>query len=866
MRYLTALFVFFILFSIILKSAPGDTTRVNVFGFEDRRQGWVEFPDDDTEYQKIIINYKVKCPEGKPCGEWDYIANVQVRHWYAPSYTVNGNAPETYSFMLDTSYSFTPVQDTVTEEWSIVKTAKEPVIIRFYGGGPTPTNMTDSLIAWPVYYDNYVMDENGNMTDSTFVEPDSTINLTKTRVYYNDDVTKSEVFEIMRYITPYGNGLDMGSGWNHKLEVTDFLELLRGEVYIDAPCGGWGDQYSQTSQESLELTFDFIEGTPPRDLIHWQKMWEFGGITYDGKFEELVDGIDYNFSEEEKGAKLRIIQTGHGFGGNSDNCAEFCRKESYVKVDGEQHYTRDIWRECGDNPLHPQGGTWLADRTNWCPGAEVQFHDYELSAYITPGETSEIDYDMEFYDTPWAQGSNQRPYWKISSYMFTYGAPNLNLDASLSEIIAPNTTNFFLKSNPICGSPIIVVENRGGETLTSLKISYGVADGEMAEYSWEGELKFMESDTIELPITDLTPVNENKFVVELSEPNGGNDENTTNDKGFSYYENVPGYPGKLEINLRTTNYDLVGGQSPYQYFILDAQGNVVHSLENTENSKEYIDNISLEKGCYTLILQNIYGYGLFYWALRTNDGTTVGAADFTMKNGLKTLFRPEKKDFGNYIMHQFKVVDVPELTHSLDIDTLDFGTVTFEDEVSKEVVITPGNELGLEIDDVRMFGGGNSGFELMEDDLPEFPHSLAFGEEMKITIKFSPTREGPLKTNLIISSNNYGASSYFIPVVAVGDDPNSVNETLAGDLSIEVLGNPVKEVANINISNDAIMPAQGKLILVNSLGEIISEVYSGNLNGSRTVTFDTASLPDGVYYLNLVADGASKTIPMVIAR
>ena len=97
----------------------------------------------------------------------------------------------------------------------------------------------------------------------------------KTRVYYSDSTTVTERYEIMRYITPYGNGLNVGDGFTYTIDVTDFEPLLRDSVFLRAPNG----------QEDVEITFDFIQGTPPRDVVQIRKMWNDNNVNYNEKFE-----------------------------------------------------------------------------------------------------------------------------------------------------------------------------------------------------------------------------------------------------------------------------------------------------------------------------------------------------------------------------------------------------------------------------------------------------------------------------------------------------------------------------------------------------------------------------------------------------
>ena len=58
--------------------------------------------------------------------------------------------------------------------------------------------------------------------------------------------------------------------------------------------------------------------------------------------------------------------TGHWFGG-FQNCAEFCPKNHNLSINGVQQFEWLNWKECADNPVISQGGTWIYDRAGWCP-------------------------------------------------------------------------------------------------------------------------------------------------------------------------------------------------------------------------------------------------------------------------------------------------------------------------------------------------------------------------------------------------------------------------------------------------------------------------------------------------------------------
>jgi hypothetical protein len=75
----------------------------------------VVFPPDTFGIEKIIMNYKLRCPFNGPCGEWDYLTYTHlykptgvwdsVSH-SAPNFVVNGASPDSFQYMNNPSYSY----------------------------------------------------------------------------------------------------------------------------------------------------------------------------------------------------------------------------------------------------------------------------------------------------------------------------------------------------------------------------------------------------------------------------------------------------------------------------------------------------------------------------------------------------------------------------------------------------------------------------------------------------------------------------------------------------------------------------------------------------------------------------------------
>lgn len=488
----------------------------------------------------------------------------------------------------------------------------------------------DTLVVWPLYYYNYQFDAQGNATDSTLSSPYETMVLD----YYDYYQTFPEIerYELARYITPYGNGLDLGSGWTWTFDVSDYRTLLTDSVRLAA--GNW--------QELLDMRFLFIEGTPPRDALSIQNLWNGSfnyGLTSD-PIESHLTEIEIDLPTEALNARWKSRITGHGMD-SPQNCAEFCAKYHYFKVNGNTEFSKLVWRDnCDVNPLYPQGGTWVYDRANWCPGAEVWTYDFELSPFITPGGSIRLDHDVQPYTSngPW-------DYYQIEDQLVTYGAPNFTLDASLEYIIAPSDDQMWQRMNPICTKPVIVIKNTGSSTLTSLTITYGIDGAVPSVYNWTGALPFMETETITLDYFNWAE-NATKFTATISNPNGGTDQYPYNNTRTSAFNYVLSMPSEFIIELKTNAYAYEN-----YYTLKDVNGNVIHERSNLNPNMYYRDTLTLDTGCYEFELWDTGEDGLSFWA---NSAQGSGFIRFR-KVSPGTTLKSFLSDFGGQIFQQFTV-------------------------------------------------------------------------------------------------------------------------------------------------------------------------------------------------------------------
>ena len=496
----------------------------------------------------------------------------------------------------------------------------------FYNDFTHPDISTDTLYVWPSYY-SYTFDNLGNKIDSTLVAVDSTLIRVDHPAYYDEKYHQLERYEIGRYITPYGINLDLGEGFMWIYDISDYASLLHDSVKIAS--GNW--------QELHDLKFVMIEGTPARDPIDVINLWN-ASVAYTGTQEEVLVPKTIKINEDVKTARLKIRTTGHGFGGN-ENCAEFCAKTHNVHVDGSKRFEQFVWRDnCGSNPVYPQGGTWIYNRANWCPGAEVYTDNFEMGKYITAGDSVEIDYNFQSGYT-W-NGSGSRPTYRVASQIAMFGDFNFSYDVGIDNIVRPNNWEFYSRENPSCQNPKVIITNYGSETISSVLLKYGSVDTDLASFKWKGSLKSFESAEVELPFYWGDWDGDNRFRVSIANVNEQADEYARNNTAYSTFELPDVYHNELLFYFRTNN-----AANESSYTLTDASGQVVYErgAGTMTNNKMYIDTFYLPNtyGCYKLQIKDAEGDGLSFWA--NNDGD--GSARIRKVGG---VFYPSiEPDFGN---------------------------------------------------------------------------------------------------------------------------------------------------------------------------------------------------------------------------
>lgn len=481
--------------------------------------------------------------------------------------------------------------------------------VRLYEDEKNPDRLTRVMDVWPPY-DSW-HDADGDLLARRPMENPAVLEQSRYS-WYGEPFEVVEPFEIARFITPYGLGLDLGEdGFTWVRDVTDYAQLLRGEVDLQAG----------NTLELLDLRFEFIEGTPPRKVLGIENLWPLGDYGYRELAEdEALERAAVGLAPDAEGFMVRSRISGHGHAGPR-NCCEWDAKDHMLLVDGAERFRWTVWRDCGMNPVHPQGGTWQFDRAGWCPGTFVDTYDHELTPWVEPGASVVLDYAIEPYEPGTGEGDGR---FIVSHQLFTQGPPIFRLDAAVADVLAPSDADEHRRLNPVSGNAIVRIRNLGADTLKELRIRYGLEGGRESGFDWTGELAFLEEEVVPLPAPDWTGMSgESRFSVRLERPNGQRDENPANDAMTVGVLEPRTLPSEFLIHVETPGF---GRASENSYTIKDREGRTVARRDSFADDTTYRDRVELPEGAYTFEFLDSAEDGLIrHWWLRGSAPDSIGS-------------------------------------------------------------------------------------------------------------------------------------------------------------------------------------------------------------------------------------------------
>lgn len=447
-------------------------------------------------------------------------------------------------------------------------------------------------------------------------------------------------YEIGRMLTPYGGANAKGWEFQWEVDVTDFASILRDSVEINYTHNGGEPGHDRGW--AITVDFEITKGTPILEPVKIHKVYNdvypYGNPKDD--IENHLTPYKFKATPQTSIVRSRIIQTGHGMD-RPDNCAEFCSKWRDMLWNGKAIKRTQLWKNCSDNALYPQAGTWLIDRANWCPGDLIEPDTYEF--YVKGNSANSYDLNMEPYVSMGTAGQ------QISAYLIEYKTGKNSRDVEVYDIVAPSTKQFWGRYNPTTTTPIVIVRNNTSKTVKNLEFEYGVEGNLQNKETWKGEIKPFSKAQITL----TSPIDNNgkagKFKATVTKVNGSTDQYTQDNSLTVPFEAVPQHKGDITVVFEPNKTS----DKENFYYIVDKNGNKVFEKklgEITDVTKTYIDEINLKNGDYEFRFFDTEGDGLEFWYNRKS-----GNGQIYLLNSKGDLVRYFNPDFGDDIRYAFSV-------------------------------------------------------------------------------------------------------------------------------------------------------------------------------------------------------------------
>ncbi len=509
------------------------------------------------------------------------------------------------------------------------------IIMRFTLGCGTP-----NCSGWDYTVTTSLGKKNG--IDSSVAAID-TLTLDTTWSYF----PKLKFTQVGKLITPYGTYMANNSNgynqqWKHPYyyDLTDYAALLQDSVNVRIRYDGWTDAFS------AKIEFILIEGSPNKQVVQVDELYnQYINYPNSAAFENVAVAKRIVIPANVTSAKVNLIMTGHGSQG------EFDPRNVYLDVNSAQIFSRLLWKaDCGMTSIAPQGGTWIFNRANWCPGEKIQVFEIDVTSFIVKGQQNTFDLNMEDF----AISSGQEAGYGIGAYLVCYSTQSRN-DVALEAIVSPSSDPNMARFNPICGQAEVVIKNEGSLPLTICDIAYWVEGGAKCYYQWRGSLNTYATANVKLPAFDWNGMDtaNKRFFAEVSWPNGKVDEFVQNNLAYSNFNFVPRLDSLVVLQLRTNNHP-----EETSYLLRDENGDTVVFKNSFLATKTYLDTFNLATGCYQL---DIYDYdqgweggdGLSWW-LNTQQGYETSGSVLMKKLTGQTIktFNP---DFGSNLHYEFTV-------------------------------------------------------------------------------------------------------------------------------------------------------------------------------------------------------------------
>lgn len=465
---------------------------------------------------------------------------------------------------------------------------------------------------------------------------------TNTSIFISKNDSTEEQIEINSFVTPYGLRLNLTEGgWEYIWDVTDYATILKGDKRIE----------HGNNQELHDLKFIFIKGKPNRNVLKVENIWPYGNYKYeDLALDNVLKSKKIPLLENANGFRLKARISGHGHFGPY-NCCEWDEKIHSYRFSKESVINWNVWKDCGHNPIHHQGGTWQFDRAGWCPGTAIDTYDFEVEDKAD-NDSLTVDYQIEMFEDNGEKDGN----YLMSHQLITYGSPNFKNDAAVLEIITPNSALRYRRSlNINDGTPTIKVRNDGSGMIKNIRFKYGIKGNNTHEYTWYGSLNFLEEEIITLPQLSMDNLDSSvTFHVVIDAVNNNKDEQHLNNYAESIWDLPSYFPNEFILSIKTNDNNRAKENS---YIIIDNNSQIIKDRAEFPENTTFSDTLIFTTGIYTWIIKDQKQDGMIrHWWERNSNPDKVGInGEILFKNMEGDTIASPTYDFADFYSFTFRI-------------------------------------------------------------------------------------------------------------------------------------------------------------------------------------------------------------------
>lgn len=272
-------------------------------------------------------------------------------------------------------------------------------------------------------------------------------------LYLCDDADTSQCDrEMGRWVTAYGRE----GHW--VTDISDFLPWLLdgGEKHFRLVAS---DPWIVNARLRLS---NRGKGRSPFKIV---PLWQGGPL--DENYNDTKPTISFTVPDGTAGAELVAIISGHGWGSEVANCAEFCNHQHYFQVNDSEYIKEfpQAGTQTGcmdrikDGAVPNQYGTWYLGRGGWCPGKDVELFTADVTSALKPGE-NQIDYGVfvdgsVYHPVPSGSGQGFGARIDMNSYLVFWRAQTSDVDNPDSENDLPLLSIAPSVPNPVTGAATV---------------------------------------------------------------------------------------------------------------------------------------------------------------------------------------------------------------------------------------------------------------------------------------------------------------------------------------------------------------------------------------------------------------------------